>query len=134
MATEAQKYVAAHGAPAESSSSSSVASEYVTQLGHWDGQGTLAPYAALEPKLTQKYRLWGEECVVVGCKRKIDTPKFVMELIGAPACMECAQKIALQQTKGGAAADRFDFAYEKPTPQEIDKCRAAGVTMPAYGE
>jgi len=48
--------------------------------------------------------------------------------------MECAQKIGLQQMKGEPAEGKFEFAYEAPTADDIAKCRAAGVTMPAWGE
>jgi len=66
MATEAQKYVAEHGAPTEVEKKWAEEEELVTQLGHWNGRGRLAPFAELEPKLCQKYRLLGEECCVVG--------------------------------------------------------------------
>lgn len=134
MATVAQDYIAEHGEPPQEEESIGAqlgVTPYVTQLGHWDGKGKLAKYSDLASKLTQKYRLFGEECIVVGCTQKIDAPKYVMELIGAPTCMECGQKIALDQLHG---TKTFPFQYEMPTPEEIKKCREAGVTMPAYGE
>ena len=33
---------------------------------NWNGKGRLATYGELEQKMTQKYRLLGEECVVIG--------------------------------------------------------------------
>ena len=127
--TEGQKYIAEHGPPSTPEKEEEEKQE-VKVLGHWNGKGRLAAYETLEPKLCQRYRLFGEECMVVGCTRRVNAPKYVMELIGAPTCMECGQKIGLQQLKGGT----FEFEYEKPTAAEIEKCRQAGVTVPAWGE
>mmetsp|Transcript_9282 Transcript_9282/g.11615 ORF Transcript_9282/g.11615 Transcript_9282/m.11615 type:complete len:109 (-) Transcript_9282:278-604(-) len=101
-------------------------------LAHWDGRGKLASYDELEPNFTQKYRLYGEECVVVGCKRKIDTPKYIMELIGAPTCMQCAQRIGLQQTKGKPTTGVYEPEFEKPSNEDIQKAIASGISMPGW--
>lgn len=148
--TVAQEYIKEHGPaptvsdlPAESTADAIV---------HWDGRGKLARYQQLEAKQTQKYRLFGEECVVVGCKRTIDTPKYIMELVGAPMCTECAQKVALQQTKGEGPHPfkpesvlsilpiivTFAVAGSKNLPPRISKrqkppayrCRAGTLSLP----
>ena len=125
---------------------------------NWNGKGRLATYGELEQKMTQKYRLLGEECVVIGraaapcvssrarrfegrveaspratrrCKIKIDTPKYVMELIGGPVCMECAQKLCMQQFKG-LGPNPYEPEFEKPTAEDIEKAKAAGISMPGW--
>uniref|UniRef100_A0A7S3JQI7 Uncharacterized protein n=2 Tax=Aureoumbra lagunensis TaxID=44058 RepID=A0A7S3JQI7_9STRA len=134
MATAAQKYVKEHGvAPAKDTALPEVTIENpVKMLAHWDGRGKLASYDELEPNFTQKYRLYGEECVVVGCKRKIDTPKYIMELIGAPTCMQCAQRIGLQQTKGKPTTGVYEPEFEKPSNEDIQKAIASGISMPGW--
>lgn len=65
------------------------------------------------------------------CKNKIDTPKYVMELIGGPVCMECAQKLCLQQFKG-LGPNPYEPEFEKPTAEDIEKAKAAGISMPGW--
>lgn len=115
--TEAQAYIKAHGrAPVAAVAKDTVADT----IAHWDGQGQLANYTSLEAKLTQKYRLLGAECVVAGCKNKIDAPKYIMELVGAPMCTECAQKVSLQQLKGRGPTP-FEPEYDKPSNDDVEK-------------
>lgn len=44
---------------------------------NWNGKGNLATYGELEAKMTQKYRLLGEECVVIGrgSRRRRSAPR-----------------------------------------------------------
>jgi hypothetical protein len=65
------------------------------------------------------------------CKIKIDTPKYVMELIGGPVCMECAQKLCMQQFKG-LGPNPYEPEFEKPTAEDIEKAKAAGISMPGW--
>lgn len=78
--TLAQEYIKEHGpAPKELLEDDGVGVlPAIDAIVHWSGKGKLAPYRALEPKLTQKYRLYGEKCVVIGCKRTVDAPKYIM--------------------------------------------------------
>lgn len=78
--TVAQQYIKDHGpAPKELREDDDAGMmPVVDALVHWSGKGNLASYRALEPKLTQKYRLYGEKCVVIGCKRTVDAPKYIM--------------------------------------------------------
>lgn len=81
--------------------------------------------------MTQKYRLLGEECVIVGCDNKIDAPKYVMELVGGPVCMGCAQKIVLQNFKG-QGPNPFEPEFERPTEEDIRKAKEAGLKLPQW--
>ena len=42
-----------------------------------------------------------------------------MELIGGPVCMECAQKLCMQQFKG-LGPNPYEPEFEKPTAEDID--------------
>mmetsp|Transcript_19602 Transcript_19602/g.63555 ORF Transcript_19602/g.63555 Transcript_19602/m.63555 type:complete len:144 (+) Transcript_19602:46-477(+) len=135
--TEGQKYISEHGmAPREvpeldEEFKDSLRGPKIDCVQNWNGKGRLATYGELEQKMTQKYRLLGEECVVIGCKCKIDTPKYVMELIGGPVCMECAQKLCMQQFKG-LGPNPYEPEFEKPTAEDIEKAKAAGISMPGW--
>lgn len=122
--TQAQAYIKAHG-PAPMSLVA--IDEMADAIAHWDGRGKLANYTSL--KLTQGYRLYGDECVVSGCKQKIDAPKYIMELVGAPTCTLCAQLISLQQLKG-RGPEPYEPAFDTPSNDDVEKAKAAGTPMP----
>ena len=54
-----------------------------------------------------------------------------MELIGGPVCMECAQKLCMQQFKG-LGPNPFEPEFEKPTAEDIEKAKEAGISMPGW--
>jgi len=123
----AQKYIKKHGpAPTATIDEPAPTTDHVA---FWDGKAQLAPYEQL--KLTQTYRCFLQTCTVVGCTLPIDAPTYVMELVGAPVCMECGQKIAMQQLKGKSDKP-FEYAFEKPTEEDIRKAQEAGIKLPAW--
>ena len=139
LETEGQKYIAEHGmAPREipeldEEFKDSLRGPKIDCVQNWNGKGRLATYGELEQKMTQKYRLLGEECVVQGCTNKVDAPKYVMELVGGPVCMACGQKIVLQEFRGKSAKP-FEPEFEQPTHEDIVRAKEAGLKLPAWAE